>query len=312
MHRSFAATLRALAGFAAVSALSVPVLADGPGRGSRGGGHDHGRGGGQWNQRSYGGGHSGHGHSGRGYSGSRSSFSLSIGVGSYGSYGSYGSGWCGTPVYRAPAYCPPPVRYYSRPVYTAPVCVTPAPVYVAPAPVYVPPPVYVAPSPVYIAPRTVCVTSTPVVVQGTAIASTVTTVSQPAPVVQTIAQTIPQPAPITVGDVGATMVASAAPAVFSSSVSTSDSISNLSLSAFRSGDTVIVAVSGVGPASASIASLDSRDGSPSLQLQTAAGAASSSFKTSASIRAARSVTSIPMWIGNQLYQVPITDATPIS
>lgn len=322
MRSSVPAALRLLAGAAIISALALPALAQrggsGGGRsghpGSHYSGHSGGRSGGYSGGRSWGhsggrsggyyGGHSG-GRSGWHYGGhsgdhgSRSSFSFSIGLSSWvGSSGYWGSGWYGSG-YRWPGYYPP-VRYYSRPVYTAPVCVTPAPIYVAP-------PVYVAPPPVYIAPRTICVTSTPVVVQGTAIASTVTSVASPAP----IAQPAPiQPSPITVGDVGATMVASAAPAAFSPTPSRGDSISNLSISAYRAGDTVIVAASGVGPASARMAAIDNRDSSPSLQLQTTAGPASASFTTSASIRAARSVSSIPVWVGNQLYQVPITQTNP--
>lgn len=298
--------------------------------GPRGGHHYHGGGGGY--------GYRG----GGGYCAPRSGVSVSVGYSSGGWGGgsyyraSYRSSACYDPCYRSsvsswviaePAYVKPywaaSSRYCPTPVYTStvPVVVTPQPVIISqPAPIIV----QSQPTTVY---TTASTTPTQVTASQYAAqpASYATTTASPSPILVSS-----QPMGMPTGEVIATAPAPTAapisqvvnpvrPAAITPAPS--DTIPNdLAMSAYRAGDTVVIAITGTNPSlgyNTTLALRDARETSPTLTLRNSAPTARtvsvpSPFTVNAAVKAEKSVSIISLWVGDQFYQVPITEVTPMS
>lgn len=251
-------------------------------------------------------------------SGSRSSFALSVSSGYSSGYGSgsaigfsYSSGYrsgygyrpginnC-APVYRpifAAPYCPPPIRrvvveqpvYYSQPVYAQPIY---QPVQQV---------VYSNPAPVVVQQPQVIYQPAPVVIQ------------QPAPQV-VVQQPAPAPAPQVVVN-ATTTPAPAAPTRLYRDVAPND----LSISAFRTGDTIMVLVSGTNSMEGYSTSLSINDvqsdatlvlhNEPPLVTQNLRNTA---FNVNASIRLSNAPKTIGVKVAEKVYQVPVTEVASVN
>lgn len=201
--------------------------------------------------------------------------------------------YCPPPIYTT-RYCEPPVRYCEPPVRR--VIVESTPVYYSPPPqvIYTQPQQVVVQQP---QPQ-VIYQPAPVVVQ------------QPAPVV------VQQPAPVQqVSVVAAPTPAPAAPSRVYRDVAPSE----LNISAFRTGDTIMVLVNGVNTMEGYSTSLTINDvnsdavlvlhNEPPVVTQ---NLKNSGFTVNASVRLAGNPKSIGVRVADRTYQVPVTDVQSVS
>lgn len=286
---------------------AAPALAEQPGRGGSGGNRGGGggyRGGGGNNHG--GGGHNG-GHGGGykgGYNhGSRTSWGFSGFSGGYGSGAAFGfstsNGYrSGTSValgFNFPIYNPRP---YYTPAYCPPTYYTPVRrVIIEPAPVIYTQPqvIYTQPQVVYSAPPTV--------------------------VVQQPAQVITAPAPAPAPQITNVIMASSNPGQVAAARTYRDVTPNdLNISALRTGDTVVVMVSGSNTmegysTSLSINETNSADATlvlrnePPLVTQ---NLRNTNFAVNASVRVAGNPSTIGVKVAGQAYQVPIVDVPSVT
>lgn len=246
-------------------------------------------------------------------------FSVSSGHGYSRGYGGYGYGYSRgyhRPVYVPPVYCPPPVVvsppvYYAPPVYVAPqpVYVQPAPVVYQPAPVVYQPAPIIQPAPIVIERPVIIKQAAPVVVEQRSVSITTPEVSErlytgpqytSGVTVTTNSTTITSPAPVV-----STAVRDIAPG-------------NLSMSAFRSGDTIIVAVTGTNPSDGFATALTtSPTGDATLVLRNQAPSdlrtqKDTPFAVNASVRVSGVSSTIAVRVADQVYSVPVADAPAVT
>lgn len=268
-------------------ALSSTALAQHGGHGGgHGGGGSHGGGGGHGGGSSWhGGGHDG-GHS-------HSSFSLSVGIGT-GFYGGsyYGGSYCGPSyygrsAYYAPSYCGP--AYYGYPVH-----ITSVPVICEPSAIVCPPTISY---PLVAAPVVYPRTQLPVVIAQ----STPTTVITSAAVF---------PASPTSTTSSPMVVSDAVPSVSRLDVTPTD----LGMSAYRTGDNVLLIIKGTNPSvgySTGVSVLNAADGTVRLRNTPAQpgmnGSPDRTFTLNSSVYIPRTSSNVMVYIGDQPYQVPITE-----
>jgi hypothetical protein len=237
-----------------------------------------------------------------------------------------GIGFNTYPGHYAPrAYCPP-VYYAPRPYFPPPVIIQSSPVYYAPPPVvYAPPPVIVQPTPVYYQPA-------PVVIERPVYVERAVIIRQPAPIIvqerrsnlyeaQSVPERIysgpsyasPVPASVSVTTTTTTVTTPPAPIIVPDVAP-----ANLAISAFRAGDSIVVAVSGANTSDGyTIGLVNSNSADATLVLRNQAPSdvreqKSTPFAINASLRATSvSSTTITVKVAGQVYSVPISDAPSV-